>query len=113
MPHDIRDFALDYELSQDAAATDDGTRGRASAAPVQIPLEALSPSAAAGIIDGFILREGTDYGAVEVSHGAKVSEVRAQLERGEIVITFDPASESVTIIPRAEWARLERDGIPR
>ncbi len=106
MPEDTRDFAVDYEPAEDPSQDDE--RATAPAVPVEIPLEALSPEAAAGIIDAFILREGTDYGAVEVSHDAKVAQVRRQLEKGEVTITFDPATESVTLMTRAEWARLGR-----
>ncbi len=116
MPEDRRDFVIDHELSQDetaGAGAEQDNRTTVSATPVEIPIEALSPAALSGIIDAFILREGTDYGAVEASHAAKVAQVRTQLERRDVVITFDPATESVTIIARAEWARLEQAGITR
>lgn len=49
------------------------------------------------MIESFVLREGTDYGEREHSLEQKVAQVRAQLERGQARILFDPQSNSVTI----------------
>ena len=68
-----------------------------TAAMIEIPADRLSPDALDGVIDDFILREGTDYGAVEASLEAKRRHVRAQLERGTARIVFDPASETFTL----------------
>lgn len=73
--------------------------------PVKVPAEALSPEALNGVIDNFVLREGTDYGFREVSHEAKVERVRAQLKSGEVRIVFDPNTESVTLMTAREWKR--------
>lgn len=81
--------------------------------PVAIPHEALSASALAGVIDAFVLREGTDYGATEYAHETKVRQLRQQLERGEITIVYDPDSASVTLVTAREWAALQRAGSPR
>jgi uncharacterized protein YheU (UPF0270 family) len=66
--------------------------------PVEIPHSELSPDALKGVIESFILREGTDYGERDVSHEAKVTQVLRQLERGEAKILFDPVTESVDIV---------------
>lgn len=67
-------------------------------APVFLRLADLSPRAVAGVIESFVLREGTDYGHEEHSLDEKVAAVRDQLERGEARIAYDPVSESVTIV---------------
>lgn len=77
--------------------------------PVEIPLDALSPEALAGIIDNFILREGTDYGSVEVSHETKIRQVQKQLERGEVKIAYEASSESVSLLTLRDWQKLARD----
>ena len=59
----------------------------------------LSDPVVTGVIEAFVLREGTDYGAVEASFAAKVAAVRAQVECGEAQILFDPATRSVEIAP--------------
>jgi len=81
------------------AVTDTGT--------IVIPPEALSPEALLGLIEAFITREGTDYGELEWTLAEKVEQVRAQLQRREAVIVFDPLTESTTILPRAELAAIQ------
>jgi uncharacterized protein YheU (UPF0270 family) len=45
-----------------------------------------------------VLREGTDYGELDVSFDTKVAQVRRQLDAGEAQIVFDPDSESIQIV---------------
>ena len=66
---------------------------------VEVPLDALSHAALAAVIESFVNREGTDYGARERSLEEKVADVRRQLERGEAQIVFDPNTESINIVP--------------
>lgn len=63
----------------------------------------LSPEALQGVIEEFIMREGTDYGEIELSLDEKVLQLRAQLRSGAALIVFDPISETCTIRPREEW----------
>lgn len=65
-----------------------------------IPHEQISADALQGLIEEFITRDGTDYGETEVSLTQKVEQVKRQLARGDIVIVFDPASESVSILTK-------------
>ena len=67
--------------------------------PLVVPHAELSADALRGVVETFVLREGTDYGATEFSLGQKVAHVLAQLKRGEARIVFDPATESVDIVP--------------
>jgi len=73
-----------------------------------IPYEQLSEDALLGLIEEFITREGTDYGIEEVSLGVKVEQVRQQLKRREVVIAFDPATESVTLLTRHQAEQLDQ-----
>lgn len=66
--------------------------------PVPIPYTELSPDALLGVIESFVLREGTDYGERDYSLEQKVAHVKRQLERGEARILFDPNTESVDIV---------------
>lgn len=68
-------------------------------------MQSLSAEALEGLVDEFITREGTDYGAREHSLEEKRSSVLRQLARREVVIVFDFESESTTIISRQELAR--------
>ena len=65
--------------------------------PVLVPHTELSPEALRGVVESFVLREGTDYGTYEYSLEQKVSHVMRQLERGEARILFDPVTSSVQI----------------
>jgi uncharacterized protein YheU (UPF0270 family) len=66
--------------------------------PIAVPWEALSPDALRGVVESFVLREGTDYGPLEFSLAQKVAQVTEQLRRGEASLWFDPETESVTLI---------------
>jgi hypothetical protein len=66
--------------------------------PVVVPHRELSPDALAGVVESFVLREGTDYGDREYSLPEKVAHVMRQLERGEAQIIFDPSTETVDIV---------------
>lgn len=75
--------------------------------PIEVPKEALSPEALHGIIESFILREGTDYGRDEVGFEKKYEQVERQLDKGEVKIVFDPESETVGMVTKAEWIKLK------
>lgn len=66
--------------------------------PVAIPHRELSPDALRGVVESFVLREGTDYGRQEFALEQKVAHVIAQLERGDARIMFDPNTETVDIV---------------
>jgi hypothetical protein len=66
--------------------------------PILIPPAELSAEALRGVIESFVLREGTDYGESEFSLEQKVAHVRAQLERGQARILFDPESNTITLV---------------
>jgi len=66
--------------------------------PIVIPHRELSPEALRGVMESFVLREGTDYGEREVSLEQKVAQVLRQLERGEARIIFDATLQSVDIV---------------
>lgn len=78
--------------------------------PIEIPMTALSEDALAELIESFVLKEGTDYGATEVSLATKVRQIRTQLEREDIKIVFDAESESVTLLTKADFAKLKAGG---
>jgi hypothetical protein len=69
-------------------------------AAIEVPQDALSPESLRALIEEFVTRDGTDYGAIERGLEAKVADVVRQLARGEVRIVFDPDSETTTIAPR-------------
>ena len=72
---------------------------------IEIPAERLNAEIMTAIIEEFILREGTDYGAQEVGFSSKVAQVRALLKAGEVTITFDPKTENCTLLTRQQFRR--------
>jgi uncharacterized protein YheU (UPF0270 family) len=66
--------------------------------PIHVPYKDLSSGALQGVIESYVLREGTDYGERDVPFESKVAQVRRQLENGEATIIFDPESESIDIV---------------
>lgn len=72
---------------------------------IEIPQDRLSPELLTGIIEEFVQREGTDYGANEATLGNKIQQVKKQIERGEVVVTFDQLTESCNLLTRADFQR--------
>jgi uncharacterized protein YheU (UPF0270 family) len=71
---------------------------------VTVPYTELSPELLRAVVESFVLREGTDYGATELTLDEKVSRMIMRLKKGEASIVFDPDSDSVTILPAASSA---------
>lgn len=67
--------------------------------PVVVPHADLSPDALKGVVESFVLREGTEYGMRDFTLDQKVTHVLRQLERGDAQLVFDPNTESVDIRP--------------
>ncbi|KLN65656.1 MULTISPECIES: YheU family protein [Vibrio] len=62
-----------------------------------IPWQQIEPETLENLIREFVLREGTDYGDVEVSLQDKIDQIRTQLESGEAVVVFSELHETVDI----------------
>ena len=71
----------------------------AEAEPLEVPISELSEEALRGVVESFVNREGTDYGAVERTLDEKVADVMRQLERGDARLVFDTETESIQIVP--------------
>ncbi len=67
---------------------------------MEIPYQKLSESALRGLVEEFVTRDGTDYGEIEVPLERRVAQVLRQLERGEVSVVFDPATEATSIVKR-------------
>ena len=67
---------------------------------MEIPYTDLSEEALQGVIEEFILREGTDYGPQEYSLEQKIEQVREQLKAGTIRLTFDVDTETCNLEKR-------------
>lgn len=68
-------------------------------ASIAIPWDSLSETALRGIVEEFVTREGTEYGARPVSLDEKRRAVLRQLEAGEVLITFNDEDQTCSLIP--------------
>ncbi|GAC35074.1 YheU family protein [Paraglaciecola polaris] len=65
-----------------------------------IPINEISTDALSNLIEGFVLREGTEYGEADCSLADKVEQVRGQLLSGEALLVYSELHETVNIIPK-------------
>ena len=68
-----------------------------------IPWQDLAPDTLESLIESYVLREGTDYGAHEKSLQDKVDDVKRQLVSGQIVIVWSELHESVNFMPNNQF----------
>ncbi len=71
---------------------------------IEVPHNALSPEALRGVIEEFVTRAGTDYGAHEKPMEEKIADVERQLVAGEAIIVFDLDEKTTNIVPAARAA---------
>ena len=62
-----------------------------------IPWQQLEAETLDNLIREFVLREGTDYGEMEIPLSTKIDQVKAQLASGDAVIVFSELHETVDI----------------
>ena len=62
-----------------------------------VPFEKLSDQALEGLIDEFVLREGTDYGKNEYTLEQKHEQIKKQLTAKQILVVFDSVEQSCSI----------------
>lgn len=74
---------------------------------MMIPWQQLSPEALQGLISAYVEREGTDYGEHELDASTKHQQVLAQLKKGEVVIAYDEASESINLLTKQAFRELQ------
>jgi uncharacterized protein YheU (UPF0270 family) len=73
---------------------------------IEIPKDRLTVGVVEAIAEEFIMREGTDYGSLELSLASKVAKVLGQIDNGDVVITFDPESESCTLLAKSKFQQI-------
>ncbi len=78
----------DEQLTEDAARR------------VEVPHAQLAPDVLRRLVEEFVTRDGTDYGAVERTLAEKVAMVMRQLEDGDVAIVVDPECGTIDIVAR-------------
>ena len=72
---------------------------------IVVPPDRLDAEVLNALVESFILQEGTDYGREETSLPSKVAQVRRQLDKGEVLITFDEESQDCHLMTKLEYRR--------
>lgn len=72
-----------------------------------IPLSSLSEEILTNIIKEYVLKEGTDYGEIEVTLEEQILAVKRQLISGEAVIAYSELHETVNILPAAQFQQQQ------
>lgn len=67
-----------------------------------IPFERLTHEALVGLIESFVVREGTDYGEHEWSFEEKVGMLMAKIKSGDVCIVYDETLQEVNLLAREQ-----------
>ncbi len=73
---------------------------------IEIPPDRLSAELLDALVEDFVSREATDYGVEEIDFQVKVQQVRLQITKGDVVITFDPVTETCNLLTRHQFRQL-------
>ena len=74
-----------------------------------IPYQQLDAMTLNNLIEQYILREGTDYGEVEYSLEKKTQQIKQQIEKDNIFIMYSEMNESVTLVTKEEFQKLQNN----
>ena len=75
---------------------------------IEIPPNTLADEILVSIIEEFINREGTDYGKQEVKLDVQIKRARSKIMRGDVLIMFDPKTESCNLITKEELSSIKK-----
>lgn len=75
---------------------------------IEIPPNKLADEILVSIIEEFINREGTDYGKQEVKLDVQIKKARSKIMRGDVLIMFDPKTESCNLITKEELSSIKK-----
>jgi len=74
-----------------------------------IPIHELTSETLTAIIEEFVLREGTEYGAEDVCLSDKIVQIKHQLAQGTVVLVYSELHESVNILPKEQFSQDVND----
>lgn len=60
----------------------------------------LNPDTLENLLKEIVLREGTDYGEIEITTAEKISQLKAALNSGEASLMFDAVSGHCDVIKK-------------
>jgi uncharacterized protein YheU (UPF0270 family) len=72
---------------------------------VEVPPQRLQPEVLQALLEEYASRDGTDYGEQELSLSRKVSNLRQQIQQGDLLILYEIEGEHWDLVP-TEQANL-------
>lgn len=72
---------------------------------IRVPMERLQPEVLQNLLEEYASRDGTDYGAVELTLEQKTDNLRRQLHNAELVLLYQTESEQWDLLT-AEQAEI-------
>ena len=76
---------------------------------LEIPPSRLTPEVLTALLEEFASRDGTDYGARELSLEEKTAQLRVGLDAAELALLYDGDSEQWDLVSREQAASLLAD----
>ena len=72
-----------------------------------IPYQSLPEETLSALIEAFVLQEGTEYGAQDISINDKMAQVKQQLINKTAVLVFSELHQTVNIIPADQFKMVD------
>ncbi|TGD75234.1 YheU family protein [Mangrovimicrobium sediminis] len=73
---------------------------------IAVPVERIAAETLQALLEEFASRDGTDYGAVELTLVEKTGNLRRQLDSGELCILYHLDTEQWDLVERQRAAEL-------
>ncbi|PIE37239.1 MAG: hypothetical protein CSA53_06790 [Gammaproteobacteria bacterium] len=73
---------------------------------VEVPVAALAPDVLGRLLEEFASRDGTDYGARELTLEEKVAQLRAQLDGAALHLLFETENQQWDLVDSETAKRL-------
>lgn len=73
---------------------------------IEVPPQRVPGDSLQGLLEEYASRDGTDYGAREFTLQEKVSQLRAQLEGGELCIIYEIDSQQWDLVSKEQAASI-------
>ena len=65
---------------------------------MDIPHTTLRPETLRALLEEIATRDGTDYGEVETELDVRVARLTTGLQRGEMILQFDEATQTCSVV---------------
>lgn len=70
---------------------------------IEIPWDQLAADTLHALVEEFVTRDGTDYGAEEVALSRKVEQVVKGIKKKEYIIVYDQEMDNIHIVTAQHW----------